>query len=324
MFLLLCGARGVVCEQFGGDALAPDLPEKLVWLLNWGADGLFFLVLFSLVWWVRRGRAWMLPALAWGVAAWGQYNGTAVPRVRETELSLPSLPPSLDGYRIVQVSDLHCSSAARKWRTRAVVDRVNALAPDLVCLTGDYVDGGCAALSDDLSPISGLRAKDGVYGVRGNHEYYKDSDAWRRWFSGRGIRLLANECVFPRPELALGGVNDRPMALQTGDAAPDVARTFASATNGEFRVLMEHRPGRARENALRGVGLQLSGHTHGGVAPVMERLVRRLNGGFLRGPYRIGESVLYVSSGCGQWAGFPMRFFAPSEIAVLTLRRERR
>lgn len=322
MFLLACGAKGIVYEQFGGDAMAPDLPEWLVWFWNWADGGMFFLVLFSLVWWVRKGRMWILPILAWGLALWGQVCGTLPPSVREIEVRFPDLPATLDGYRIAQVSDLHCSSAARGWRTRAVVEQVNALAADLVCLTGDYVDGKVANLSNDLLPLKDLKARDGVYGVRGNHEYYRDWLAWCAWFDAQGFRFLSNECVFPHAGLALAGVPDVAGFQKRCEAAPDPYRAFAAATNGEFRVLMQHRPKTAEENCRTvGVNLQLSGHTHGGVAPIVQWLVGWFNNGYLRGLYRIGDACLHVSPGCGQWAGFPMRFFNPSEITLITLRR---
>jgi predicted MPP superfamily phosphohydrolase len=88
------------------------------------------------------------------------------------------------------------------------VDRVNACRPDLICLTGDYVDGYVSKLAGDVEPLCDLKAPDGVYVVRGNHEYFLDYEEWRKWFADNGFRLLVNECVFPRKSLALGGVND--------------------------------------------------------------------------------------------------------------------
>lgn len=325
MFLLLCGAKGIVYQHLGGDAMAPNLPEGVIWLLNGLEGGLFFLVVLSLVWWVRKGRAWLLPLIAWGLAVWGLVGGIVPPGVHEIELAFPNLPVSLDGYRLVQISDIHCSSAARKWRTEAIVGRVNALKADLVCLTGDYADGKVADLGDDLAPLCELRAKDGVYAVRGNHEYYRDWLGWRAWFEAHGVRFLASECVFPRPGLALGGVNDIGEAWKKRDVPANVARAFSAAKNGEFRILLEHRPSRVRDNvAANGVDLQLSGHTHGGIGPLVSLLVSRHNGGFVRGLYPVGKGVLYVSPGTGQWAGFPMRFFNPSEITLITLRRRKR
>lgn len=87
---------------------------------------------------------------------------------------------------------------------------------------------------------------------------------------------------------------------------------------------MEHRPGNARQNfELASVDLQLSGHTHGGIAPVLSLPIKAANDGFVKGLYLIRSGWLYVSSGTGQWAGFPVRLFAPSEIAVLTLRKRK-
>ena len=324
MVLLACGVKGIVYEQFGGDAMAPDLPEWLVWLWNWADDGMFFLVLFSAVWWVRKGRTWLLPVVAWGLALWGQVVGTIPPSVREIELSFANLPPSLEGYRIAQLSDLHCSCSARRWRTQAVVDRVNAQQVDLICLTGDYADGRVAALSDDLLPLKDLKARDGVFCVRGNHEYYLDHDVWRDWFDEKGFRFLTNECVFPHPGLAIAGIPDFGGFEQGLDVAPDVQQAFAAATNGEFRVLLQHRPIDAVENCREvSVDLQLSGHTHGGVAPLIRWVVMRANRGYVRGLYRLGRSYLYVSPGCGQWAGFPVRFFNDSEVTVIRLTAKR-
>lgn len=335
-FLLVCGSKFLAFGLLGGDAFAPELPEKAIWLWNWLYSGL--VILFGLALATRlvaaafrvppsrlaRIRRFALPAVAWGLSAWGVWSGVRVPDVVETEIGFECLPPELDGYRIVQLTDLHASSAAEAWRTRAIVERANALDADLVCLTGDYAD--CpSSRSDRLEPLVGLKAKDGVWAVTGNHEYYRDREGWREWFARKGFRFLENECAFPRPNLALGGVPDE-TAETFGETPPDPAVAFASATNGEFRILLSHRPLRARENfAATRFNLQLSGHTHGGIMPILSWLVTRHNNGYVRGKYEFSwrDHTLYVSPGCGQWAGFPVRFFDPAEITVVTLRRER-
>ena len=321
MALLACASRGIVYDAFGGSAQAPDLPEWLLWVWDWACSGLLLLFLLSLVWWVRRGRAVVLPVAAWGLAAYGFACGVMLPGVREVELAYPDLPAELDGYRIVQLSDLHCCASMRGWRTRGVVDRVNACRPDLICLTGDYVDGYVERLAADLEPLCDLKATDGVYAIRGNHEYFIDYKSWRKWFAAKGFRFLVNECAFPRKSLALGGVNDR-TGMRYRDVPPDVRWAFASATNGEFRVLLQHQPRDAEENFERfGVRLQLSGHTHGGMAPGLDRIIARCNSGFVRGVYALPGGYLNVSAGVGQWAGFPLRFLNPPEIVVLVLRK---
>jgi len=325
MALLLCFSKFLCFRTLGGSAFSPALPEKLIWLWDWAYSGAVILMGLSVVFFFRfRRKTWILPLVAWGLSTWGLWNGLRVPDVREVELAFENLPAALDGYRIVQLSDIHCSPAARLWRTQAVVDVANAQKADLICLTGDNADGNALLCCAFLEPLKDLRARDGVLACTGNHEYYKDYLEWllRFYLRAENIRFLTNACVFPRPGLAVAGVPDATGEGRGLDVVPDARAAFSSATNGEFRILLQHRPKGATENVREvGVDLQLSGHTHGGIAPGLWPIVSLHNGGFLRGAHRIGESVVYVSSGCGQWPGFPMRFLTPSEITVLTLRR---
>ena len=326
--LLLASAKFLALDAFFGNAFAPDVPAPLLWtwdLAYYGA--LALLPLAILAWPFRfRSKALLLPLLALAVAFWGLYNGIALPRVHEVVLSYADLPDGLSGYRIVQLADLHCSSVARRARTQAIVDSVNALEPDLICITGDNVDGFFASRREFIAPLAELKAKDGVLACTGNHEHYFDFREWKREFYDKTpIRFLMNECVFPRPGLAVAGVPDAMGCMRERLALPDPGEAFAAATNGEFRVLLQHRPGWAEINArYYGVRLQLSGHTHGGIAPLIRRLVAKANGGWTHGAYKIGEKgCLYVSPGCGQWAGFQLRYFNPSEITLITLEKPR-
>lgn len=324
MFFLLGSLKFVLFETLGGRSFSPELPELMIWTLNFVNVVVYVLVTLSLFWWTRRGRRVVLPAVAVALAAWGLWEAFRVPAVKEVELTFKNLPAELDGYRILQISDLHCSSAARAWRTRAVVNVANAAKADLICLTGDYVDGRVAHRAEDMRPLKELRARDGVWCVTGNHEFYLDGPRWEKWYRENGFRFLVNDCVHPQPRLALAGVND-PVVESFGgyrDGLSDVAAAFRESRLGDFRVLLSHRPKAFRENVqAHGVDLQLSGHTHGGFAPVLDWLVALLNGGFVRGLYREGDAQLYVNPGSGQWAGLPLRFLDASEITVFTLRR---
>lgn len=322
VWLLFAFSKYLCFREFFGNIFNPELPDVLLMVWDTVFVGAFLLSVISPFFFFRfRAKRFVLPAVSWGAAAVSVLCGVVVPGVKEVPLEFPDLPQTLDGYRIVQISDLHCSSALRKWRTEAVVDKVNRIGADLICLTGDYVDGYVSDRSEDMMPLKRLAAPDGVYYVNGNHEYYRDGKRWAKWFKENGMRFLVNECVFPRPGFALGGVND-PVAARYGDELPDVGKAFSCATNGEFRVLLQHRPQDALENVRRhGVDLQLSGHTHGGVAPVIRRFVANCNGGFALGVYRLEGGVLYVSPGTGQWGGILSRFFNPSEITVITLKR---
>ena len=323
MVLLACCSKFLCFRELGGHAFTPELPAAVIWAWNWAYSGAMILSVLSLVCFFRFcGRGIVLPVTAWLLAAWGIFNGIVPPEVKKLELRFEGLPPELDGYRIVQISDLHASSAARAWRTRKVVDLANSLSPDLICMTGDYADGRAEVVHEELAPIADLRARDGIWAVTGNHEHFQPRADWLPWFDRWGVRFLSNDCVFPRRGLALGGVDDF-HAEWHGGRRPDVDKAFSSATNGEFRILLQHQPRNAHANIEgRGVRLQLSGHTHGGIMPGFRPIVRNHNGGFVRGLYEFPRGILYVNSGCGQWPGFPIRFFTPSEVTLFVLRRK--
>lgn len=305
----------------GGSLFRPELPEKLIWAWSVAYLGSLLLAVLAVVTflWRSRWKVWVLPVVAYGIAGFGLWNALEVPAVTEIPLAYENLPRELDGYRIVQISDLHACAAARGWRTRAIVEKANALNPDLICLTGDVADGLPSDRYVDVMPLKELRAKDGVFAVSGNHEAFYDFAEWKKVYAEWGIRFLENDCVFPRRSLALAGVNDNAHAKK-GFAAPDISAAFSSATNDAFRVLLRHRPDSALENLARhDLDLQLSGHTHGGFMPGLWHLTAGCNRGFLRGNYSFGRGHLIVSSGCGPWPAFPFRYFTPSEIVLVRL-----
>ena len=343
--LLVASQKFLIYRFFGGDAFVPDLPERFVNLTGWSYSAAMLLCALSCAWGVVGG-VWRLvrrsscpsPRLALGVlaavamlvAGWGIWEGVRVPDVRRVEIAVPGLPAAFDGFRIVQLTDLHCSPAARKGRTAGIVAKVNALKPDLICITGDFVDGSPEQRADDLSPLRDLRAPSGVFGCAGNHEYYSDYTAWRPVFESFGVVMLDNAHRVLEKDgarLVLGGVTDT-AAIQNRGAVtrlelPDAAKAFAGAPEGTCRILLQHRPWDPLSAAMKGIGLQLSGHTHGGMLRGLDLLVARMgNNGFVRGLYRMGRRALYVSSGTGQWAGFPLRLGVPAEITEIVLRKE--
>lgn len=324
MLLIVCCAKFHVFRYLCGSAFnPPELPATLILAWGWAFAFAAFLGIVSLplVWWRSRLKAVALTVVAAAIAGVGLWNSVKMPEVHEVTLAYPDLPRSLEGYRIAVVTDIHCSSSARRERTRNLVNLVNSVNADLICLLGDNVDGLPDRRARDLEPIRDLRAKDGVWAVTGNHEYYHDYFGWEDVYARLGLRFLTNECVFPRKGLALGGVPDL-AASRRHLSLPNVQRAFAAATNGEFRVLMQHQPRMAHANVVgHHVDLQLSGHTHGGFMPVFSEIVRRHNQGFLSGLYPIEKGWLLVSNGVGQWAGFPMRLFTPSEIVVVVLKK---
>jgi predicted MPP superfamily phosphohydrolase len=120
--------------------------------------------------------------------------------------------------------------------------------------------------------------------------------------------------------LVLAGVTDL-SATRTRHQAPDLSAALAGAPSDAPIVLLDHQPRNAAQAAARGVALQLSGHTHGGMILGLDRLVARANNGFVSGQYTVGGMTLYVNNGTALWPGFALRLGRPSELTRITLRR---
>jgi predicted MPP superfamily phosphohydrolase len=275
--------------------------------------------------------AWPVAAIHWSTAlataalilsAIGVWQAVRVPDVRRVEITLDRLPAELNGFTIVQLTDLHASRLLHGAWQRGVVDKVNALDADLILITGDLVDGTPANRAADVAPWRDLKARQGVLAIPGNHEYYSDYMAWMAAFPKLGVRMLRNEHAVIEKNgraLVVAGTTDQ-NAERFGLPMPDVTAALAGAPKGAVVLLMAHRPKDAAKNAEAGVDLQLSGHTHGGQIVGLHFVVQAVNDGFVSGIYRVGAMQLYVSNGTGLWSGFPVRIGRPSEITRIVLR----
>jgi len=268
-----------------------------------------------------RALSGIVAAAASGVAAYGIGHALAGPERKRVQVALAKLPVSKQGYRIVQLTDVHVGPTIGRDRIERIVADVNALAPDLVAITGDLVDGSVDALRRHVEPLGGLRAKDGVFFVTGNHEYYSGADEWIAHLATLGIRTLRNERVAIGGDdgFDLAGVDDFRSGTYGNGHGPDLARALDGRDRSRPVVLLAHQPKQAFEAAERGVDLQLSGHTHAGQIRPFDWLVR-LEQPFLVGLHRLRETTLYVSPGTGFW-GPPMRVGTTSEITELVLVR---
>jgi predicted MPP superfamily phosphohydrolase len=268
---------------------------------------------------VSAPRALLVAVFVAGAAALALRNGLRVPAVRRVEIALARWPRALDGFRIVQISDIHIGPVLGRGFAEALTERVNALTPDLVAVTGDLVDGEVERLRDEVEPFAGLRARHGVYFVTGNHDVYSGGEPWVARVRELGIRPLRNE----RVEIGgaagfdLAGVDDHRGDWVRG-SSEDLGKALAGRDPARAVVLLAHDPGTFRRAATHDVDLQLSGHTHGGqIWPF--NFVVRLAVPWVAGLHRTGASQLYVSRGSGFW-GPPMRLFAPAEITEIVLR----
>ena len=339
MLMLLASQFQYWSKLSSGSIFAPEFPRAIVILFNWAGGAILFLALMQMLadvalfaLWLMSGRTaamaieirYAMAALAMILAGIGVYNATRVPSLKDVRIGIAGLPPQFDGYTLVQLTDLHISRLFPAVWTHAVVDRTNALDVDLIVITGDVIDGSLAMRRADVEPLRDLRARDGVFMSPGNHEYFLGYQQWMRHFAEMGMHILANDHVVLHRHggsLVLAGVTDR-TAPATDMPPPDLAAALAGVPAGAPILLLDHQPGPARTAASRGVALQLSGHTHGGMILGLDRLVAMGNSGFVSGCYAIGGMTLYVNNGTGIWPGFAMRLGRPAELTRITLHRK--
>jgi predicted MPP superfamily phosphohydrolase len=247
------------------------------------------------------------------------------PRTRHVTVAIDELPPELEGYRIVQWSDVHIGPTIRRRFVQSLVEKTNALAADAIAITGDLVDGSLAELRDEVEPMRELRARDGVFYVTGNHEYYWDADEWIAALEQLGVVFLKNaHRVIARADarLVIAGVTD---PVGRGTHTQDIHAALRGAPGGlrarrsTSTILLSHRPQTAKDADVLGVHLQLSGHTHGGQFFPWNLMIRRFQP-VVAGLHRIGRTWLYVNRGTGYW-GPPSRLAVGGEITVIELTR---
>lgn len=245
----------------------------------------------------------------------GIYGALCPPRIHEVKLHLPVDKP----FRIALLSDLHVDPVKSASTVGGWVQQTMQLRPDLIVITGDFVDGSVRQRGDALRPLAGLHAPLGVYAVPGNHEYYSGYGEWAPFLRSLGLRLLENEHVtLTKPGVVLAGVTD-PAARIFGFEPPDVPGAIAGAPTGLPVILLAHQPRLARDAERCGVALQLSGHTHGGMVLPLCPLIARFNAGYVVGLYRSGNMQVYVSPGTSLWSMMPLRLGVPSEITLLQI-----
>lgn len=263
---------------------------------------------------IARGVAVGAGALAAGTVGAGAYGVLNGPTLKRVTVPLAKLPRAAHGYRIAVVSDIHLGPILGRSHTRRVVDLINRTQPDLVAIVGDLVDGTVQDLGPAAEPLRALRSRHGTYFVTGNHEYFGDPRAWIEHLRTLGVHPLEN-ARRELPHFDLAGVNDV-QGADTGQG-PDFARALGDRDTSRASVLLAHQPVQIHEAVDHGVGLQLSGHTHGGQMWPGEYFAALANP-TVAGLERYGDTQLYVTRGAGAW-GPPVRVGADSDMTVVEL-----
>jgi uncharacterized protein len=324
----------------------PDIARVLVLVGATWAGVVFLLFVTLAVLDLLRGAAWLVRPrrpegmdperrrfLARAVAGFAGagaagLSGAAVaeaarsPEVVRLRVPIARLPAALEGFRIVQWSDLHVGPLLQRAFVEDLVARTNALEPDVIAITGDLVDGDVPTLSDAVAPLARLRARHGVFLTTGNHEYYVGVEQWLDHLPTLGVRVLRNERVSLErggAHLDLAGVDDASASRWPGHGT-DPDRALSGRDPARPVVLLAHQPKQVHDARRLGVDLVLSGHTHGGQIFPFGLFVRLVQPA-VAGLHRFGDTWLYVSRGTGFW-GPPMRLGSRAEITSVELVRD--
>jgi predicted MPP superfamily phosphohydrolase len=274
----------------------------------------------------RAGSAALAGSVA-GLLVWGFSFGQARVARTQVRVAIPGLAPALDGLRVVQISDLHIGNHLEGERLSRMVERTNALDPDLIVVTGDIFDFDPSFIEDGLRRLAGLRARRGVYAILGNHDVYTGTRHVVAGFAAfaPGIRLLRDEIVrlpLPAP-LYLAGIEDPGQDWSArGLELPALDRLASLRPADGPTLLLVHRPEAFAQAARLGFPLVLAGHTHGGQLALptpggrynLASIVTR----FTRGLYRQGDATLYVTRGLGV-GGPALRVNCSREITTVRL-----
>jgi predicted MPP superfamily phosphohydrolase len=268
-----------------------------------------------------RGASWLITTL-YRTFFPPPYTGGQV-EVSQIDIPIHGLEPAFDGFRIVQFSDLHLDGeSTTRERLEVLVAQINALQPDVVAFTGDFVTFTSTYNPTDLiEPLRALRPRVASVAVMGNHDQTKNAETIRRVIRESGMIDLNNAVhTLQRGDacLHIAGVN----SLFRHEARLDVVLKALPA--GDPAILLAHEPRMIERSAPTGrFALQLSGHTHGGQIrlPLLTRLALGENRRYRSGSFQVGETRLYVNRGIGT-VGLPLRVNCLPELTVLTLRRD--
>jgi predicted MPP superfamily phosphohydrolase len=256
------------------------------------------------------------------LAGYGFFEARCRLDVVEISVSIHGLPDDLEGFRIVQITDIHVGPTVKRDYVQTAVELVNRLTPDVIAVTGDLADGSVPHLRDDVSPLADLSARYGCYFVTGNHEYYSGADAWVEEVDRLGLTVLMNEhrvLQHGTGRILLAGIADYSAEQFIKSHASNPEAALSGAQPCHLKILMAHQPRSIYAAAQSGFDLQISGHTHGGQFFPWGFLVA-LGQPYIAELHKYKNTWIYVSRGTGYW-GPPLRLGAKSEIALIKLTR---
>lgn len=278
----------------------------------------------------------LIPAL--GVMGWfafGFIEGWKRLELKHITFTSPDLPPYFDGYRLVQITDFHLGSfPPGNDFVQKVVDATNNEEPDMILFTGDLVNNQASEVEPYLETLGQLHAQDGIYSIWGNHDYceYGNNHSIgalkrnRRMLYGYQESLGWHQLMNEHHVVSHGMASIAVIGVENPGQPPFTNRSnLKKAMKGVdpdmFKILLSHDPHHWRREVVgKKIQLTLAGHTHAGQLKIGKWTPARMAFKEWGGAYRIGEQMLYVSSGIG--GSFPFRLGAWPELTVVTLKRD--
>lgn len=258
--------------------------------------------------------------VAGALTGYGLAQVKKIPEVKSVDIPLKNLPPQFNGFRILQLTDLHVSMTIRRNYVQGVVERANQQNPDMIVFTGDLADGGVPTLGSEAFPLADLEASHGKFFVTGNHDYYSGVDGWLAEVRNWGFVPLLNEhriIHLDGEEIVLAGVTDYRAASIKPSHATDPKAALATAPEKAVKIMLAHQPKSLFGAETAGADLLICGHTHGGQYVPFNFMVP-LDQPYVHGLHKHNSTWIYVSRGVGYW-GPPIRVGVPSEITMLRL-----
>jgi predicted MPP superfamily phosphohydrolase len=267
---------------------------------------------------------------AGGCSLYGTYVGRTKLKIDEQSLRFSSLPAEMDGFSLVQISDIHAGVFMEEWELQPHLEIVNTLQPDIIVITGDIISWGTHYTKPVVQALSRLRAKQGVFAITGNHDFYGDLDELCSRLEAANIKVLRNrwekiDAANGSAALYLIGVDDIWATRYFHKKKISIPEIISDIPENNFKLLLSHNPTIFDEASRHGIHLTLSGHTHAGqiILPFPEhhgysfaRLIHKRDYGL----YRSGGSMLYINRGLGV-IGPPLRINCPREITKIVLKK---
>ena len=258
---------------------------------------------------IKKSGDGLLLALSTSYVSAGAYEGSKEPVVNVIKLG------TFD-FSIVQISDLHIGGLIDKAFVKASVEKINALKPDIVCITGDLIDTSLAYIEEAVRELDNIQAKHGIYYILGNHEYFHDPQKIIDYIQTSHLTLLLNEHIsIDALQVNIVGVSDL-IGYRMKMFEPDIHKAFKGIDPTYKTILLAHQPKYIEELGPYRPELILSGHTHGGQIWPFGYLIK-LQQPYVKGLHTLANgSKIYINSGIGFW-GPPMRLDSQAEITYI-------